>query len=134
MRSWSTRRWRKGLAGFSSRCPPGPDVVCRYLMTPNPNARDLMVGPDDESCPPDSLVLEQFNRKFDSTLRVGHRRDDDQPTNVLKAGESFYEPTECLHRVRENPAAMGKAFSIAVILTHEMPSCWSSRSRRKSEA
>ena len=28
MRSWSTRRWRKGLPRFSARCPPGPDAVC----------------------------------------------------------------------------------------------------------
>src|SRR4051812_48031505 len=27
MRSWSTRRWRKGSPRFSARCPPGPDVV-----------------------------------------------------------------------------------------------------------
>ena len=28
---------------------------------------------------------------------------DDQPTRVLKAGETFYEPAECLHRVSRNP-------------------------------
>ena len=28
---------------------------------------------------------------------------DDQPTKVLKAGETFYEPTGCLHRVGRNP-------------------------------
>src|SRR4051794_23969659 len=27
MRSWSTRRWRKGSPRVSARCPPGPDVV-----------------------------------------------------------------------------------------------------------
>src|SRR5262249_52164335 len=37
MRSWSTRRWRKGSPGFSARCPPGPDAVCGYLLTPYPN-------------------------------------------------------------------------------------------------
>src|SRR5947209_5405037 len=42
MRSWSTRRWRKGLPRFSARCPPGPDAVCRYLLTPDPNPRDPM--------------------------------------------------------------------------------------------
>src|SRR5262245_12468344 len=31
MRSWSTRRWRKGSPRFSARCPPGPDAVCRFL-------------------------------------------------------------------------------------------------------
>src|SRR5262249_28776225 len=28
---------------------------------------------------------------------------DDQPTRVVKAGETFYEPTGCLHRVGRNP-------------------------------
>ena len=28
---------------------------------------------------------------------------DDQPTKVLKAGETFYEPGGCLHRVTRNP-------------------------------
>jgi quercetin dioxygenase-like cupin family protein len=28
---------------------------------------------------------------------------DDRPARVLKAGETFYEPTGCLHRVSKNP-------------------------------
>jgi quercetin dioxygenase-like cupin family protein len=28
---------------------------------------------------------------------------DDQPARVLKAGETFYEPGGCLHRVSRNP-------------------------------
>lgn len=28
---------------------------------------------------------------------------DDRPAKVLKAGETFYEPTGCLHRVSRNP-------------------------------
>src|SRR5262249_322622 len=43
MRSWSTRRWRKGSPRFSARCPPGLDAVCRYLLTPDPNPRDPMI-------------------------------------------------------------------------------------------
>src|SRR5215510_9895919 len=43
MRSWSTRRWRKGSPRFSARRPPGPDAVCRYLLTPDPNPRDPMI-------------------------------------------------------------------------------------------
>ncbi len=31
---------------------------------------------------------------------------DDQPARILKAGETFYEPAGCLHRVSKNP---GKA-------------------------
>ena len=31
---------------------------------------------------------------------------DDQPARILKAGETFYEPAGCLHRVSRNP---GKA-------------------------
>lgn len=41
---------------------------------------------------------------------------DDQPAKVLKAGETFYEPTGCLHRVAKNPAAKGKTRVLAVIL------------------
>jgi len=28
---------------------------------------------------------------------------DDNPSKVLKAGDTFYEPTGCLHRVSKNP-------------------------------
>lgn len=41
---------------------------------------------------------------------------DDQPTKRFKAGETFYEPTGCLHRVSKNPAAEGKTRLIAVVL------------------
>lgn len=41
---------------------------------------------------------------------------DDQPTQRFKAGETFYEPTGCLHRVSRNPAAQGRTRLIAVVL------------------
>jgi quercetin dioxygenase-like cupin family protein len=41
---------------------------------------------------------------------------DDQPTKIFKAGETFYEPTGCLHRVSKNPAAEGKTRLIAFVL------------------
>jgi quercetin dioxygenase-like cupin family protein len=41
---------------------------------------------------------------------------DDQPTKVFKAGETFYEPTGCLHRVSKNPSAKGNTRLIAVVL------------------
>lgn len=41
---------------------------------------------------------------------------DDQPTKRFKAGETFYEPTGCLHRVSRNPASKGKTRLIAVVL------------------
>jgi quercetin dioxygenase-like cupin family protein len=28
---------------------------------------------------------------------------DEQPAKVLKAGDTFYEPTACVHRVSKNP-------------------------------
>ena len=31
---------------------------------------------------------------------------DDQPARVLKAGETFYEPGGCLHRVSRNPGKL----------------------------
>jgi quercetin dioxygenase-like cupin family protein len=41
---------------------------------------------------------------------------DDQPTMRFRAGETFYEPTGCLHRVSKNPSAKGKTRLIAVVL------------------
>ena len=41
---------------------------------------------------------------------------DDQPSKVLKQGETFYEPTGCLHRVSKNPSASGRTRVIAVVL------------------
>lgn len=41
---------------------------------------------------------------------------DDQPTKRFKAGETFYEPTGCLHRVSKNPASKGKTRLIAFVL------------------
>lgn len=41
---------------------------------------------------------------------------DDQPTKILKAGETFYEPTGCLHRVSKNPSAKGKTRLMAFVL------------------
>ena len=40
---------------------------------------------------------------------------DDQPTKLLKAGETFYEPAGCLHRVSKNPGKV-KTRLIAVVL------------------
>jgi quercetin dioxygenase-like cupin family protein len=41
---------------------------------------------------------------------------DDKPSKVFKAGETFYEPTGCLHRVSKNPAALGNTRVLAVVL------------------
>ena len=41
---------------------------------------------------------------------------DDNKARVLKAGETFYEPTGCLHRVSKNPAAKGNTRVLAVVL------------------
>ncbi len=41
---------------------------------------------------------------------------DDQPTRIFRAGETFYEPTGCLHRVSKNPGAKGKTRLIAFVL------------------
>lgn len=41
---------------------------------------------------------------------------DDQPAKTLKAGDTFYEPTGCLHRVSKNPAAKGNTRVVAVVL------------------
>src|SRR3954447_2157778 len=41
---------------------------------------------------------------------------NEQPAKVLKAGQTFYEPTGCLHRVSKNPSAKGKTRVLAVVL------------------
>jgi quercetin dioxygenase-like cupin family protein len=41
---------------------------------------------------------------------------DQQPTKVFEAGETFYEPTGCLHRVSRNPSATNPTRLIAVVL------------------
>ena len=41
---------------------------------------------------------------------------DDNPAKVLKAGDTFYEPAGCLHRVSRNPAAKGKSRLLAWVI------------------
>jgi quercetin dioxygenase-like cupin family protein len=41
---------------------------------------------------------------------------DDKPTKIYKAGETFHEPSGCLHRVSRNPSATAKTKLIAVVL------------------
>ena len=41
---------------------------------------------------------------------------DDQPAKVYKAGETFYEPSGCVHRVARNPSGKARARLLAVIL------------------
>ena len=41
---------------------------------------------------------------------------DDNKAQVLKAGDTFYEPTGCLHRVSKNPSDRNKTRVLAVVL------------------
>jgi quercetin dioxygenase-like cupin family protein len=41
---------------------------------------------------------------------------DDNPAKILKVGDTFYEPTKCLHRVSRNPSKTGKTRILAVVL------------------
>ena len=41
---------------------------------------------------------------------------DDQPVKTLKVGDTFYEPTMCLHRVSKNPNAKSRTRVLAVLL------------------
>ena len=54
-----------------------------------------------------------FGYVLEGTYELGI---DDKPTKILKAGETFYEPTGCLHRVSKNPAEKGMTRVIAVVL------------------
>jgi quercetin dioxygenase-like cupin family protein len=44
---------------------------------------------------------------------------DDNKAKVLKAGDTFYEPTGCLHRVSKNPSDKNKTRILAVVLHAE---------------
>ena len=41
---------------------------------------------------------------------------DDEPVKTYKAGDTFYEPTGCVHRVAANPSNKTKTRLIVVIL------------------
>ncbi len=41
---------------------------------------------------------------------------DENPASSLKVGDTFYEPTGCLHRVSKNPSKTGKTRVLAVLL------------------
>jgi quercetin dioxygenase-like cupin family protein len=41
---------------------------------------------------------------------------DDHAVRTLKAGDTFYEPTNCLHRVSRNPSDKARARVLAVVL------------------
>ncbi len=41
---------------------------------------------------------------------------DDQPAKILKAGDTFYEPTGCLHRVSKNASDKTTTRVLAVLL------------------
>ena len=41
---------------------------------------------------------------------------DDNPPKTLKAGDTFYEPTGCLHRVSRNPSKKEKTRILAIVL------------------
>src|SRR5262249_52011714 len=44
---------------------------------------------------------------------------DDNPARTFKAGDTFYEPTGCLHRVGKNPSDKNRTRFIAVVLHPE---------------
>ena len=41
---------------------------------------------------------------------------DDEPVKIYKAGETFYEPSGCVHRVARNPSGKTRTRLLAVIL------------------
>src|SRR4051812_21460036 len=41
---------------------------------------------------------------------------DDEPVTTYRAGDTFYEPSGCVHRVTRNPNARAKTRLLAVIL------------------
>ena len=43
---------------------------------------------------------------------------DDEPVKKYKAGDTFYEPSGCVHRVARNPSGKARTRLLAVILHH----------------
>ena len=41
---------------------------------------------------------------------------DDEPVKTYKAGDTFYEPSGCVHRVAQNPSGKTRTRLLAVIL------------------
>lgn len=41
---------------------------------------------------------------------------DDQPVKTYQAGDTFYEPSGCVHRVARNPSGKSRTRLLAVIL------------------
>jgi quercetin dioxygenase-like cupin family protein len=41
---------------------------------------------------------------------------DDNKAKILKAGETFYEPAGCLHRISKNPSEKNKMRILAIVL------------------
>ena len=41
---------------------------------------------------------------------------NDEPVKTYKTGDTFYEPSGCVHRVSKNPAAKGNTRVLAVVL------------------
>lgn len=41
---------------------------------------------------------------------------NDEPVRIYKAGDTFYEPSGCVHRVTRNPSARARTRLLAVIL------------------
>jgi quercetin dioxygenase-like cupin family protein len=41
---------------------------------------------------------------------------DDEPVKIYRAGETFYEPSGCVHRVAQNPSGKTRTRLLAVIL------------------
>jgi quercetin dioxygenase-like cupin family protein len=64
------------------------------------------VGPHHHAGPVFGYVLEG---KYEHAL-------DDDPVTTYKAGDTFYEPSGCIHRVTRNPSARAKTRLLAVIL------------------
>ena len=72
---------------------------------------EVMLGPGQESLPhrhPGPVFGYVLEGEYEWAA-------DDQPARTLKAGDTFYEPGGCLHRVSRNPGK-GRTRVLAVVL------------------
>ncbi|HEY7427900.1 MAG TPA: cupin domain-containing protein [Gemmataceae bacterium] len=73
---------------------------------------EVTLGPGQESAPhrhPGPVFGYVIEGEYEWAI-------DDNPAKTLKAGDTFYEPTGCLHRVSKNPSKKGNTRVLAVVL------------------
>ena len=93
--------------------------LCRRDIVEKLDGKDARVTVEEVEIEPGGRVLPHRHTGpvFGYVLEgeYEHALDDD-PVTTYKAGDTFYEPSGCVHRVTRNPSARAKTRLLAVIL------------------